>query len=165
MNFAHAILNWYSINKRDLPWRTTTNPYSVWLSEVILQQTRITQGLPYYLRFINKYPTINCLSKANENDILLLWQGLGYYSRARNLLKTAKFIVSEYNGKFPRTYIELIKLKGIGEYTAAAISSICFNERRAVLDGNVYRVISRFYGIDVPVNNHLGKKYFMDYYG
>ncbi len=163
MNFAHAILNWYFINKRDLPWRATTNPYTVWLSEVILQQTRITQGLPYYLRFINKYPTIHCLSRANENDILLLWQGLGYYSRARNLLKTAKFIVSEYNGKFPRTYIELIKLKGIGEYTAAAISSICFNERRAVLDGNVYRVVARFYGIDVPVNNHLGKKYFMDY--
>ena len=163
MNFARAILNWYMVNKRDLPWRNTNDPYSVWLSEIILQQTRIAQGLPYYLKFINKYPTINSLARANENDILILWQGLGYYSRARNLLKTAKFIVDERNGKFPRTYIELIKLKGIGEYTASAISSICFNERRAVLDGNVYRVISRFYGIDVPVNNHFGKKFYMDY--
>ena len=163
MNFARAILNWYMVNKRDLPWRNSNDPYSVWLSEIILQQTRITQGLPYYLKFINKYPTINSLAKANENDILILWQGLGYYSRARNLLKTAKFIVDERNGKFPTTYIELIKLKGIGEYTAGAISSICFNERRAVLDGNVYRVISRFYGIDVPVNNHFGKKFYMDY--
>ena len=163
MNFARAILNWYMVNKRDLPWRNSNDPYSVWLSEIILQQTRITQGLPYYLKFINKYPTINSLAKANENDILILWQGLGYYSRARNLLKTAKFIVDERNGKFPTTYIELIKLKGIGEYTAGAISSICFNERRAVLDGNVYRVIARFYGIDLPVNNHLGKKFYMDY--
>ena len=163
MNFARAILNWYMVNKRDLPWRNSNDPYSVWLSEIILQQTRIAQGLPYYLKFINKYPTINSLARANENDILILWQGLGYYSRARNLLKTAKVIVAEYNGKFPRTYIELIKLKGIGEYTASAISSICFNERRAVLDGNVYRVISRFYGIDVPVNNHFGKKFYMDY--
>jgi len=163
MNFARAILNWYMVNKRDLPWRNTNDPYSVWLSEIILQQTRITQGLPYYLKFISKYPTINSLARANENDILILWQGLGYYSRARNLLKTAKFIVDECNGKFPSTYTELIKLKGIGEYTASAISSICFNERRAVLDGNVYRVISRFYGIDVPVNNHFGKKFYMDY--
>ena len=163
MNFARAILNWYMVNKRDLPWRNTNDPYSVWLSEIILQQTRIAQGLPYYLKFINKYPTINSLARANENDILILWQGLGYYSRARNLLKTAKFIVDECNGKFPSTYTELIKLKGIGEYTASAISSICFNERRAVLDGNVYRVISRFYGIDVPVNNHFGKKFYMDY--
>jgi len=163
MNFARAILNWYMVNKRDLPWRNTNDPYSVWLSEIILQQTRIDQGLPYYLKFINKYPTINSLARANENDILILWQGLGYYSRARNLLKTAKFIVDECNGKFPSTYTELIKLKGIGEYTASAISSICFNERRAVLDGNVYRVISRFYGIDVPVNNHFGKKFYMDY--
>ena len=163
MNFARAILNWYMVNKRDLPWRNTNDPYSVWLSEIILQQTRITQGLPYYLKFISKYPTINSLARANENDILILWQGLGYYSRARNLLKTAKFIVDECNGKFPSTYTELIKLKGFGEYTASAISSICFNERRAVLDGNVYRVISRFYGIDVPVNNHFGKKFYMDY--
>ena len=163
MNFARAILNRYMVNKRDLPWRNTNDPYSVWLSEIILQQTRIAQGLPYYLKFINKYPTINSLARANENDILILWQGLGYYSRARNLLKTAKFIVDECNGKFPSTYTELIKLKGIGEYTASAISSICFNERRAVLDGNVYRVISRFYGIDVPVNNHFGKKFYMDY--
>ena len=163
MNFARAILNWYMVNKRDLPWRNTNDPYSVWLSEIILQQTRIAQGLPYYLKFINKYPTINSLARANENDILILWQGLGYYSRARNLLKTAKFIVDECNGKFPSTYTELIKLKGIGQYTASAISSICFNERRAVLDGNVYRVISRFYGIDVPVNNHFGKKFYMDY--
>ncbi len=163
MNFSRAILNWYLVNKRNLPWRNDNDPYSVWLSEIILQQTRVSQGLPYYLKFINKYPTITSLAKANENDILILWQGLGYYSRARNLLKAAKFIVNELNGIFPDSYIELLKLKGIGEYTASAISSICFNERRAVLDGNVYRVIARFYGIDLPINNHLGKKHFKDY--
>tara|TARA_B100000427_G_scaffold316560_1_gene311740 strand:- start:466 stop:1527 length:1062 start_codon:yes stop_codon:yes gene_type:complete len=161
MNFSNYILNWYFINKRDLPWRMSKDPYYIWLSEIILQQTRVNHGLSYYLKFTTKYPNIKSLSMATENDILLLWQGLGYYSRARNLLKTAKYIVNDLNGNFPHKYNDLIKLPGIGEYTASAISSICFNERRAVLDGNVFRVISRFYGIDKPINNHLGKKYFI----
>ena len=162
MNFTSSILFWYKKNKRDLPWRRNADPYKVWLSEIILQQTRIDQGLPYYLKFVKKYPNITSLAKANEQDILILWQGLGYYSRARNLLKTAKTIIDTFDGKFPEKYIELKKLPGIGEYTASAISSICFNERRAVLDGNVYRVISRFYGIDKPTNSYNGQKYFSE---
>ncbi|MDG2172799.1 MAG: A/G-specific adenine glycosylase [Flavobacteriaceae bacterium] len=162
MNFTSSILSWYKKNKRDLPWRKNSDPYTVWISEIILQQTRIDQGLPYYLNFVKKYPNISSLAKANEQDVLILWQGLGYYSRARNLLKTAKTIVKTLNGKFPETQVELKKLNGIGEYTANAISSICFNEKRAVVDGNVYRVISRFYGIDKPINNSVGKKYFSE---
>ena len=162
MNFTSSILGWYKKNKRDLPWRKNSDPYTVWISEIILQQTRIDQGLPYYLNFVKKYPNISSLAKANEQDVLILWQGLGYYSRARNLLKTAKTIVKTLNGKFPETQVELKKLNGIGEYTANAISSICFNEKRAVVDGNVYRVISRFYGIDKPINNSVGKKYFSE---
>ncbi len=162
MNFTSSILSWYKKNKRDLPWRKNSDPYTVWISEIILQQTRIDQGLPYYLNFVKKYPNISSLARANEQDVLILWQGLGYYSRARNLLKTAKTIVESLNGKFPETQEELKKLNGIGEYTANAISSICFNERRAVVDGNVYRVISRFYGIDKPINSYDGKKYFSE---
>ena len=162
MNFTSSILSWYKKNKRDLPWRKNSDPYTVWISEIILQQTRIDQGLPYYLNFVKKYPNISSLARANEQDVLILWQGLGYYSRARNLLKTAKTIVKTLNGKFPETQVELKKLNGIGEYTANAISSICFNEKRAVVDGNVYRVISRFYGIDKPINNSVGKKYFSE---
>ena len=162
MNFTSSILGWYKKNKRDLPWRKNSDPYTVWISEIILQQTRIDQGLPYYLNFVKKYPNISSLARANEQDVLILWQGLGYYSRARNLLKTAKTIVKTLNGKFPETQVELKKLNGIGEYTANAISSICFNEKRAVVDGNVYRVISRFYGIDKPINNSVGKKYFSE---
>ena len=128
MNFASSIIDWYLINKRDLPWRKSKEPYFVWLSEIILQQTKISQGLPDYLKFAYKYPNLKSLALASENDILLLWQGLGYYSRGRNLLKSAKYIVNDLNGNFPNTYNDLLKLPGVGEYTASAISSICFNE-------------------------------------
>ena len=160
MNFTTQINNWYYVNKRDLPWRLNKDPYSVWLSEIILQQTKIQQGLPYYLRFIERYPDIYSLSDANEQDILKLWEGLGYYSRARNLHKTAKLIVSDYKGMFPTTYSELLTLPGIGKYTASAVSSICFEEKRAVLDGNVFRLLSRYFNIDTPINSSLGIKSF-----
>ena len=160
MNFTTQIDNWYSKNKRDLPWRKNKDPYSVWLSEIILQQTKVQQGLSYYLKFIHHYPDVISLSKANEQDILKLWEGLGYYSRARNLLKTAKIVVSHYNGFFPNTYLELLTLPGIGKYTASAISSICYDERKAVLDGNVFRLLSRYFDIDTPINSSLGLKSF-----
>ncbi|MCX6310883.1 MAG: A/G-specific adenine glycosylase [Bacteroidetes bacterium] len=162
MDFEGKILNWYQKNKRDLPWRKTRKPYEIWLSEVILQQTRVQQGLPYYFSFLNKFPTINKLAEASEHDILKLWQGLGYYSRARNLHSAAKSIVSEHKGQFPETFLELKKLKGIGDYTAAAISSFCFNEVQAVVDGNVYRVLSRIFGIDTPIDSTEGKKEFRE---
>ena len=160
MNFTSQIDNWYTKNKRDLPWRKNKDPYSVWLSEIILQQTQIQQGLPYYTKFIQKYPDVSSLAIANEQEILKLWQGLGYYSRARNLHKTAKIIVSDYNGIFPKTFLQLLKLPGIGKYTASAISSICFEEKQAVLDGNVFRLLSRYFGIDIPINSSKGIKAF-----
>lgn len=160
MSVAKTLISWYSINNRDLPWRKTKDPYKIWLSEIILQQTQIAQGLPYYKTFTATYPTVFDLAKANESAILKLWQGLGYYSRARNLHTTAKYIVNDLNGKFPDTYKELLKLKGIGDYTASAIASICFNEQTAVLDGNVYRFLSRYYGIDIPINTTEGFKTF-----
>lgn len=160
MNFTSQIDNWYSKNKRDLPWRKNKDPYSVWLSEIILQQTQIRQGLPYYTKFMQKYPDVFSLATANEQEILKLWQGLGYYSRARNLHKTAKIIVSNYNGVFPKTYLQLLKLPGIGKYTASAISSICYEEKQAVLDGNVFRLLSRYFGMDIPINSSQGIKAF-----
>jgi A/G-specific adenine glycosylase len=160
MIVTKILTSWYSNNKRDFPWRNTINPYNIWLSEIILQQTQVKQGLPYYKAFTVKYPTIFDLAKANESDVLKLWQGLGYYSRARNLHATAKHIVQNLNGKFPDNYKELLKLKGIGDYTASAIASICFNENTAVLDGNVYRFLSRYYGIDTPINTTSGFKIF-----
>jgi A/G-specific adenine glycosylase len=160
MDFSEIILSWYLKNKRDLPWRKTRDPYKIWLSEVILQQTRVQQGLPYYFSFINKYPDVKKLASAPEDDILKLWQGLGYYSRARNLHAAAKMVVSEFKGQFPASYKELKKLKGVGDYTAAAISSICYDEVQAVVDGNVYRVLSRIYGIDSPIDSNEGKKIF-----
>lgn len=160
MSFSHKILLWYSQNKRTLPWRRTTDPYKIWLSEIMLQQTRVAQGTPYYLEFIHHYPTVFDLAKASEEQVLKLWQGLGYYSRARNLHATAKMVVHEYNGHFPNTYDELLKLKGVGDYTASAISSICFEEPQAVVDGNVYRVLARYFGIDLPINSTEGIKYF-----
>lgn len=159
-NFSQQLIAWYLENKRDLPWRKSNNPYSVWLSEVILQQTRISQGLPYYLRFIDAFPTVQHLADASEQEVLKLWQGLGYYSRARNLHHTAKFVAGALNGKFPETFVELKKLKGIGDYTAAAIASICFNEKVAVIDGNVFRLLSRYFGMETPINTTLGKKEF-----
>lgn len=158
--FQSALLLWYGQHKRNLPWRHLPDPYRVWLSEIILQQTRVDQGLPYYERFVSAYPDLKSFSQASEEAILKLWQGLGYYSRARNMLSTASQIMNEYHGKFPITAIELKLLKGIGDYTAAAISSHCFNEQVAVVDGNVYRVLSRYYGINTPINESSGKKLF-----
>lgn len=162
MIITKIITNWYSINKRCLPWRQTKTPYFIWLSEIILQQTKVSQGLPYYEAFVANYPNIFELAKAKESDVLKLWQGLGYYSRARNLLATAKYIVSELNGIFPNNFKDLIKLKGVGDYTASAIASICFGETTAVVDGNVYRVLSRFYGINTPINSSKGIKEFKE---
>lgn len=160
MSFSGIILDWYHQNKRSLPWRKSLNPYKIWLSEIILQQTRVAQGAPYYLRFVEQFPTVHHMANASEEEVLKLWQGLGYYSRARNLHATAKIVVNQYNGEFPDTYNELLKLKGVGDYTASAISSICFNEPQAVVDGNVYRVLSRYFGIDIPINIAEGIKYF-----
>jgi A/G-specific adenine glycosylase len=157
---AVKLIEWFCQNKRDLPWRQTTEPYKIWLSEIILQQTQVAQGLPYYQKFLTEFPTVQDLAAASEQEVLNLWQGLGYYSRARNLHFTAKDIVQNYQGIFPKTYKELLKLKGVGEYTAAAIASFCHNEPVAVLDGNVFRVLSRLNGIDTPINTTEGKKIF-----
>ena len=161
-DFKNKIITWYSANKRFLPWRETTDPYKIWLSEIMSQQTRVEQSLPYYLKFTETYPTVFDLAQASEEDILKLWQGLGYYSRARNLHTTAKFVALKLNGVFPGNYEGLIKLKGIGDYTASAIASICFNEPAPVVDGNVYRVLSRYFGVDLPVNSAKGIKYFKE---
>lgn len=145
--FTETVLNWYQLNARDLPWRQTRDPYLIWLSEVILQQTRVQQGLPYYEAFKEKFPTVIDLAEAPEELVLRTWQGLGYYSRARNLHKTAKFISEELKGRFPSSYEKLLKLPGIGPYTAAAISSFAFDEHQAVVDGNVFRILSRYFGL------------------
>lgn len=158
--FSGALLEWYAGNKRDLPWRKDANPYPVWLSEVILQQTRIDQGLPYYQTFIKRFPTVRHLAGASEQEVLRVWQGLGYYSRARNMHRCARTIVKEYNGVFPDTFDALRKLPGIGDYTAAAIASITAGQPVAVVDGNVYRVLSRVFGIQTPINTTAGKKEF-----
>jgi len=150
---ATELLIWYENNKRDLPWRQDRNPYRIWLSEIILQQTRVDQGLPYYLKFTELYPTIHHLANASEDKVLRVWQGLGYYSRAKNLHKCAKIIVEKYNGKFPSSRDELITLPGIGLYTSAAIASFAFKKKEAVVDGNVIRVITRLYGIDGDITN------------
>lgn len=153
-----VLLSWFTEHKRDLPWRNTTDPYLVWISEIILQQTQVKQGLPYYQRFVEAFPNVSALASAKEDDVLKLWQGLGYYSRARNLHFTAKYVVNELKGVFPSEYSGLIKLKGVGEYTAAAIASFCFQEVVPVVDGNVYRFISRYYGIDKPIDVLTTKK-------
>lgn len=160
MIFSKQLIYWYLQNKRNLPWRSTFNPYTIWLSEIILQQTRVDQGMSYYLKFIKKFPTVFDLAAASEEQVLKLWQGLGYYSRARNLHFSAKYIVNELNGEFPTTYNELLKLKGVGDYTASAIASICFNEPTAVVDGNVYRVLARYFGMDTAINSSAGIKEF-----
>ena len=160
MKFSSILIYWYLQNKRELPWRKTKNPYFIWLSEIMLQQTRVAQGLSYYLKFTHTFPTVFNLAKANESTVLKMWQGLGYYSRARNLHFSAKQIAEELNGQFPTTYKEIIKLKGIGDYTASAIASICFNEPTAVVDGNVYRVLSRYFGIKTAINSTSGIKEF-----
>ncbi|WP_455079830.1 A/G-specific adenine glycosylase [Prevotella melaninogenica] len=158
MNFAATLLQWFKNNGRSLPWRETKDAYAIWLSEVILQQTRIVQGMSYWERFMAQWPTVNDLAAATENEVLKAWQGLGYYSRARNL-HTAAQQVMELGG-FPQTFKELKTLKGVGDYTATAIASIAFGEPVAVVDGNVYRVLSRYYGIDTPIDSTEGKKGF-----
>lgn len=160
MKFSKSLIQWYLQNKRDLPWRNTVNPYFIWLSEIMLQQTRVAQGLPYFLRFTSAFPTVFDLAKADEEEVLKLWQGLGYYSRARNLHKTAKQIAFEFDGKFPKTYSELLKLKGIGEYTAAAIASFSYNETVPVVDGNVFRVLSRYFDVETDIASSGAKKEF-----
>ena len=160
MSFANKLIVWYRAEGRDLPWRKTEDPYIIWLSEVILQQTRVEQGLPYFYTFVEHFPTVLDFAKASEDELLRLWQGLGYYSRARNMHKAAKIIADNFNGEFPRRYEDLLRLPGIGEYTAAAISSFSAGERKAVLDGNVFRVLSRVFGIETPINTTEGKKLF-----
>ena len=160
MDFKNKLINWYSIHKREFPWRGTKNPYYIWLSEIILQQTQVKQGLPYYESFVKTFPTVFDLANASEESVLKLWQGLGYYSRARNLHTSAKYVANELNGVFPNNYTDLLKLKGVGDYTASAIASISFNEVAAVVDGNVYRVLARYFGIDTPINSTNGIKEF-----
>ncbi len=157
-DFSIQLTHWYDLHKRNLPWRITNNPYAIWLSEIILQQTRVDQGLAYYERFLAEWPDVFSLANASEQEVLRMWQGLGYYSRARNMLHTAKDIVFRYNGEFPSDYHTLLSLKGIGPYTAAAISSICFNGASPVIDGNVIRVLSRIFGVTEAVDSANGKK-------
>ncbi|MFI5221490.1 MAG: A/G-specific adenine glycosylase [Bacteroidia bacterium] len=158
MNLSKTIINWYLANKRELPWRETNDPYVIWISEVILQQTRVEQGLPYFRKFIETYPTLKDLAKAGSRSVKKIWQGLGYYNRAENLLSTAKAIVKERKGVFPQTYNQMLTLKGIGPYTAAAVSSFAFNQPMAAVDGNVSRVIARLFAVKEAVNSTKGKK-------
>ena len=161
MNFIqNTLINWYAENHRDLPWRHHPTPYQVWLSEIILQQTRVNQGLDYYLRFTERWPSVSDLAQASEEEVLKMWQGLGYYSRARNLHHCARQVMDEYGGRFPADFEKLRKLKGIGDYTAAAIASIAFNLPHAVVDGNVYRVLARLFDINTPININEGQKLF-----
>jgi len=160
--FAEKLLSWYKSNKRDLPWRNEKDPYKIWISEIILQQTQVKQGLSYYHRFLVRYPSVQKLAIATENDVMKMWEGLGYYSRARNLHATAKIITHEHNGKFPESYQKIIELKGIGVYTASAIASFAYNLPHAVVDGNVYRVLSRVFGIETPIDSTAGKKAFQE---
>ena len=157
---SDKIINWYKENKRDLPWRNTKNPYKIWISEIILQQTRVAQGYDYYCRFIERFPDFQTLADADEDEVMKYWQGLGYYSRARNLHEAARSIARE--GAFPDTYAEVRKMKGVGDYTAAAICSFAYDMPCAVVDGNVYRVISRWMGVEEPIDTNSGKKLFAE---
>lgn len=158
MTFSHRLISWYKIHKRDLPWRNTKDPYKIWVSEIILQQTRVNQGLAYYRQFIRQYPDLCSLAQAALDDVLKVWQGLGYYTRARNLHQTAQYIKFNLNGLFPDNYKELLRLKGVGDYTASAIASFAFGESVAVVDGNVQRVIARLTGLEMAVNSGEGRK-------
>lgn len=161
--FQEEILYWHQeLNSRRHPWSEDKNPYKIWLSEIIMQQTRMEQGLPYYQSFVEKYPTVFDLAAAPDEEVFLLWQGLGYYNRCRNLLHAARFIAKELNGEFPKSYHEILQLKGVGTYTAAAIASFAFDLPHAVLDGNVFRLLSRFQGIDTPIDSTVGKKMFQE---
>ncbi|GJM59597.1 A/G-specific adenine glycosylase [Persicobacter diffluens] len=161
-DFVNKIVSWYEKNHRQLPWRETHDPYRIWLSEIILQQTRVEQGRPYYEQFTTEHPNIQSLAEANEESILRLWQGLGYYSRARNLHKCAKTVMAEHGGHFPKKFEDLKKLPGIGPYTAAAIASFAFGEKVACVDGNVYRLLSRFFGISDDIASPKGQKVFFE---
>ena len=156
-SFSQEIYDWFNINKRDLPWRKTNDPYKIWISEIILQQTRIVQGINYYNRLISEFPTVFDLANASEDHVLKIWQGLGYYTRARNLHFTAKYIVDNYQGVFPDDFESILSLKGIGNYTAAAIASIAFDLPHAAVDGNIARVITRYFGISTPIDSEKGK--------
>ncbi|GAB6010511.1 A/G-specific adenine glycosylase [Viscerimonas tarda] len=158
--FNSLLLKWYKANKRELPWRDTPDPYIIWVSEIILQQTRVDQGYDYFLRFTERFPDLKSLAEADEDEALKLWQGLGYYSRARNLHAAAKDIMGRFGGVFPQEYADVLSLKGIGEYTAAAIVSFAYNQAYAVVDGNVFRVLSRLFAIDEPIDTGKGKKLF-----
>lgn len=160
--YSEAIVGWYLKNKRDLPWRNTTDPYRIWISEIILQQTRVNQGLGYYLRFIDRFSSVDILARADEDEVLKYWQGLGYYSRARNLHKASKRVITQFSGVFPAVYTDILLLEGVGEYTAAAIASFAYNLPHATVDGNVYRVLSRLFGIDTPIDTGAGKKEFYE---
>lgn len=160
--FSQSLIDWYDLNKRDLPWRNTTDPYIIWLSEIILQQTRVQQGLPYFNKFLEAYPDVESFACSSEQEILKLWQGLGYYSRARNMLACARDIVEKFDGKFPDNYRDLQKLKGIGKYTAAAIASFAYKEPVPVLDGNVFRVLSRVFGLESDIGEPKSYKLFFD---
>ncbi len=157
---GQRLMKWFKQNKRELPWRNSTDPYFIWLSEIILQQTRVQQGLPYFRRFIDEYPTVKQLANASQDKVFKLWQGLGYYRRAENMIKTARIVATEFNGVFPKTSGELKRLPGIGEYTAAAIASIAYGEKVAVVDGNVYRVLARLFGIKTVIQTTQSKKEF-----
>jgi A/G-specific adenine glycosylase len=160
LKFSEKLIEWYRVNKRNLPWRLTKQPYKIWVSEIILQQTRIEQGEKYYYTFLEKYPNISELAKTNDEELLKVWEGLGYYSRAINMLKASRVVLNNYKGIFPSNYDDLIKLPGIGDYTASAISSICNNEVQPVVDGNVFRFLSRMFKIDLPIDKLKTKTYF-----
>lgn len=157
---SDKLIVWFKKNKRDLPWRNTNDAYKIWLSEIMLQQTQVAQGMSYYLKFTETFPTVVDLANAPEDQVMRLWQGLGYYSRARNLHAAAKHIAQKHNGVFPKTYLEIKELKGVGDYTAAAIASFAFDLPHAVVDGNVYRVLSRLFNLNTPINSSQGKKEF-----
>lgn len=162
MDFAEILIHWYSENKRHLPWRETTDPYRIWISEIILQQTRVVQGLAYFNRFMERFPDVLALASAEEDEVMKYWQGLGYYSRARNLHAAARQVMERFDGVFPQDYTEVLSLKGIGEYTAAAICSFAWRKPFAVVDGNVYRVLGRVFGIETPIDSTAGKKEFAE---
>ena len=159
--FSDKIITWYHQNKRDLPWRNTKNPYFIWLSEIILQQTRVDQGMSYYHKFVSAFPTVKHLAQSDNDKVMKLWQGLGYYSRARNLHASAQQIMTTHKGKFPQTFETILSLKGVGEYTAAAIASFAFDLPHGVVDGNVFRVLARVFGIETPIDSSKGKKEFI----
>lgn len=160
--FSQTLITWYQNNKRDLPWRNTTDPYMIWISEIILQQTQVVQGLSYFYRFIERFPNVKTLADAPLDEVLKLWQGLGYYSRARNLHASAQQIMTHFHGKFPTEYKQILELKGIGKYTAAAICSFAYKQPFATIDGNVYRVLARYFGVDTPIDSTKGQKMFSE---